>query len=945
MVQYAPLFLILFFCYPSSLSAQLPSPDTIQIRLQQIDEQLYKANFDSAIHLAHQAISRYLANTPDSLLANLHNQLAISHYFAGNYDEAIHHFDLTRQIRSQLTGPQSTGPARAMNNMAAILSEKGDVKTALQLYQQVHQIYQSHLSPNDPLLADLFGNMGIAYSAMGDYERSTQYFQKSLAIDLENFGENELEVAISYNNLANCYEDNGQYEKAIDYYKKALEIRIEKLGLKHPLVGSTYSNMGICFKQQGRFRKAIKYYEKELNIYKSKNDSENPEFARIFLNLGNCYSASGDIKSAIRYYRNSLEIILKNDDEISTSLVSIYQKIGTSFLDLGDYENALKYADKAIRSYSYDTLQHFQIYASKYATPVLWALEVRANANHELFIKYGDKGKLQESLADFQLIINSLEQIKSTYRDDVSKQILHNGYYSIFEKYIGVLTELKLEEVDISSEIFNTLERSKSLLLLEALKSTQAEQYAGIPNALIQQEQQLKVDLSFWEQKRYEAQSNEEDQPTISQLDSRIFDLKQDYEHLMETYRTDYPSYFQMKHKLDVITLAELQQDLLAEDEAMIEYFYGAEHLFVFVIRKDQISVHVEKDINRIDRLLNSYRRLMNAQEKNKERLAAISYELYQKIWEPIAEKLPGKIIIVPDGPLWYLPFEGLISEQPKTDQRLNRWPFILQQHQISYAYSATLLKEMKKQRTTGNLQNLLAVAPVFPQSEIVARGQRQALAPLKYNREEVLQLHEIWGGELLLDEAATESQFVEYAPNFQILHLATHAKSNDDQSEYSFLAFSELKDSIENEFLYIKDIYNLPLQADMVVLSACETGIGELKRGEGMISLSRAFSYAGARSILTTLWPISDAQSHTLMNLFYTELKEGLTKDEALRKAKIQYLEQSREWLAHPYYWAAFVPLGDMSAIELEQGEPLMKYALGLFIFILLMLGYQRLA
>ncbi|MCB0617025.1 MAG: CHAT domain-containing protein, partial [Phaeodactylibacter sp.] len=166
----------------------------------------------------------------------------------------------------------------------------------------------------------------------------------------------------------------------------------------------------------------------------------------------------------------------------------------------------------------------------------------------------------------------------------------------------------------------------------------------------------------------------------------------------------------------------------------------------------------------------------------------------------------------------------------------------------------------------------------------------------------------------------ATRERFLADAPHYSIIHLATHAKANDEEGEYSYLAFTEIPDSLQNELLYAKDLYSLRLQAEMVVLSACESGVGELRRGEGVISLARGFSYAGAKSLVTTLWRVSDRESAVLMQLFYRQLKEGKPKDEALRVAKLQFIDQNNGARAHPFFWGAFILSGDMAPIAVDQ-------------------------
>ena len=232
-------------------------------------------------------------------------------------------------------------------------------------------------------------------------------------------------------------------------------------------------------------------------------------------------------------------------------------------------------------------------------------------------------------------------------------------------------------------------------------------------------------------------------------------------------------------------------------------------------------------------------------------------------------------------------------------------------------------MKEKRPARTKGPF---LAFAPSFGENQEIAENDkitdlRGNLSPLYHNIPEVEAIQKLLGGKVFGGSAATEAAFVANASDYKIIHLSTHGKANDKVGDYAFLAFAEIPDSLENEKLYNRDLYNLRLNADMVVLSACETGIGELQRGEGIISLARGFSYAGAKSLITSLWNVDDAKTKELMEGFYRYIKAGKAKDEALHLAKLDYLSRRRSVDAHPFYWAAFVAMGDMEPVEFGWG------------------------
>jgi CHAT domain-containing protein len=391
-----------------------------------------------------------------------------------------------------------------------------------------------------------------------------------------------------------------------------------------------------------------------------------------------------------------------------------------------------------------------------------------------------------------------------------------------------------------------------------------------------------------------------------------------------------------------------VQHSLLGQDQSLLEYFVGDSAVYIFLVNPDDYEViSMEKDFP-LEDWVTQLRKGLTAQYISNEPTDSLyqnstysadqyvkaAHFLYEKLIAPVKEKLKTKVTIIPDGVLGYLPFQVLLKEKPSRSYRFHSHKYLGLDHQISYSYSATLLRQMQaKQHKKVPEKSLLAMAPYYDgslyfldslyQEEQKSFGiseevnSRSAFNPLPYSGIEAYSASQLWGGDFLQEEAATEDQFIQLAGDYRILHLATHGEANDEVGEYAYLAFTEVKDSLENELLYIKDIYNLQLNADLVILSACQTGTGRLQKGEGIISLARAFAYAGAKSILTTLWKVDDQKSKDLMVLFHQLLLKGEDKDTALWKAQKQYLKRNKGQSASPFFWAPFIGVGSMEALK----------------------------
>ncbi len=280
------------------------------------------------------------------------------------------------------------------------------------------------------------------------------------------------------------------------------------------------------------------------------------------------------------------------------------------------------------------------------------------------------------------------------------------------------------------------------------------------------------------------------------------------------------------------------------------------------------------------------------------------THEIYVRLIEPsLKSDDQKKLIIIADGLLNYIPFAALNTDPEGIT-------YLAESHAISYVNSATLLSELRQRQPKEH--TVLAFAPSFDGNVSVSNADRGKLLPLPNNKKEVEQILTSFNGRSFVDGEASLINFKSQLSSFGMVHLATHAIFDDAAPEYSYLAFSQNGNAIE-DLLYVADLYNLKIEADLITLSACESGIGDLKRGEGFMSLARGFFYSGAASIASTLWKINDASTTTLMDGFYKNLSKGDAKDVALQNTQVEFLNANREnGFSHPYYWSGFVISGN---------------------------------
>ncbi len=353
----------------------------------------------------------------------------------------------------------------------------------------------------------------------------------------------------------------------------------------------------------------------------------------------------------------------------------------------------------------------------------------------------------------------------------------------------------------------------------------------------------------------------------------------------------------------------------------------------LFISNKD-----LNNHINTLHAALSDYGFLNKDPQKSRSDYSYHAHQLYLLLIAPILEgqKDVKKLIIIPDGGLALIPFETFLVTPPKDKENYDEFHYLMRDYNISYNYAATLLLENIKQKNKNNGQMLSMAAQYGAASDSILSSLRLpsyqrlrlALSPLPAAIEEVEVLKKQFRGFFAINEQASEKVFKEKAPQYAILHLAMHGLLDKSEPILSSLAFSEDGDSIENNFLQAYEISKMELNADLVVLSACETGFGRFETGNGTASLARAFMYAGVPSLVVSLWQVNDAGTSIIMQFFYQNLAKGMDKAEALRQAKLSYIEHvgsvSLDTLhatslhAHPAFWSPFILIGDSQPINL---------------------------
>jgi len=529
-------------------------------------------------------------------------------------------------------------------------------------------------------------------------------------------------------------------------------------------------------------------------------------------------------------------------------------------------------------------------------------------------------------LAHYAIATELLYKLRTTQRNDETKYELGNITHRLSQNAVKICNTLflKTQKKEYLHEAFLYAELSKSAVLFGTIHNLKSMKVAGIPKNLIVRENGLKVQISYFKGEIfYELQQGKHaNKERIEKLENKVEAISKEHNILLKKLERNYPQYYNLKYSNKSITLSELQK-VLKPDEVFLEYVVTDTFVYVLAITNKDVKSQF-KPLKRP--LPYTVKKLQHALRNNKADLYAIhGNALYQSTIGELSSFIKGKkLIIAPDAELNYIPFGVLPTNQPQlksTGASIYRQVhFLIEDHPIYYNYSAGMFLLEKQSLQQKSFSGKIATwAPNFTSMEAIIKdkGIGETLRPLPGAQQEAQHIADMFGSHAYINAAASELQFKNKAKQYSVLHIATHGVLNDLDPMFSSLILKN--EGKEDGILHAFELYNMQLNADLAVLSACNSGMGKLAKGEGIFSIARGFSYAGIPNIIMSKWPVSDWSTELLMKEFYENLKKGIPIDEALQQAKIKYLNENRDNanLLAPFYWGGFVLSGSSTTID----------------------------
>lgn len=889
MIKKILLFLV-FLVSGASATAQ-------QKLFEKIDSLIAAPNYEEAF----AQISNSISTASASSIEILQNKKAEVLILTGKLEDAEL---LLSQIKSS-NNLFFDGITATTKGFLALNKARNDL--AIENLKNAFRNFEKAEKSNTKEAALCLSHLSFAYLSMGKINQALENGILALQLRQQLFGEQSEIVAASYNDLGVVFSQTDP-NKALDYYDKALGIYEKLHGREHPKIAIANINLGIIYQQLKLYGDAVNSFEIAEKIWKKIYPDGHPNQALALFNLGKTYNQMGDKKTSITFLDRAIVLYQHTLGNKHPSLSSVYNQLALVYLDQNKYDLALTNVQAALCSNS-PSFSELKIELNPpidefyNGQQLLYSLQIKAEvleARH-----FGKSLKLSELKLALTCLFKAdslLDAIRHGSDDENDKIALGGIANDVYENAVSLaiaMSEMTIESKKFLEIAFYFAEKSKSAVLQESIADSEAKSFAGIPSSLLENEISLKSSLAQINQKLSQ-------KPTLDEeriLRKNLFALNHQYENFTRTLEKDYPEYFQLKYESKNPSIRDIQL-MLDEQTALSSYFLAEKRkkIYHFLVTRNSFRVEVKSIPDNFNKSIAGFTNSLLFND----------FDVYQETSRDISKILVASVpkgiknlVIIPTGKLSVIPFEALLYKTTSTNG-FDSKHYLVNKYSITYAFSAGLLLQKNNGITNSKQRSIFLCAPVkfddprgldeLPGSE----KEVHAIAGLFKKEEIFLATH---------GNASEETVKSKQMKAHSYLHFATHGIVDEQSPELSRIFLSKTK--TEDGNLFSGEIYSLSLTAELAVLSACQTGLGKVSKGEGVIGLSRALTYSGVKNMIVSFWQVNDQSTSQLMTDFYKNLLNEPQDNfsGALRNAKLAMIKDKQ--YASPYYWAPFVLIG----------------------------------
>jgi CHAT domain-containing protein/tetratricopeptide (TPR) repeat protein len=824
------------------------------------------------------------------------------------------------------------GEATTLNNIGMVHRSLGEMQKALEKYNEALPLLRAVGDRRGEAVT--LNNIGAVYWPLGEMQKALEKYNEALLLR-RAVGDRRGE-ANTINNIGVVYAALGETQKALQKYNEAL--------LLYRVVGdrmgeaNVVTNIGSVYRARGETQKALEKYNEALPILLAIGDRRGE--ATALINIGAVYRALGETQKALEKYNEALSLRRAAGDRRGEA--STLSNIGAVYDLLGETQKALEKYNEALP---------------------IWREVGDRNGEADTLLGISRAEQKRGNLIQARQTVGQAIGLIESQRTSITGQELRASYFAsrheFFELYIDVLMQMRKQSPDaaLDAAALAVSERERARSLLELLKESRADIRQGVDGSLLERERLLQQRLNARAAAQVRLLNRKHTPEQADAAAKEIAAITAEYEEVQAQIRARSPRYAALTQP-QPLGLTEIQQQALDEDTLLLEYALGEKRSYLWLVSQRSIDSYELPPRAEVEAATRRVYKLFTMRPKRgtppDPQLIAQARMLSRMLLGPVAPRLGGKrLVVVAPGALSYLPFAALPAPEDEKRSAGSYEPLIAK-HEVVTVPSASVLSILRRE-TAGRQRATKSVAvladPVFEDSDprlasakngnsseettaapavdaefseltrairtMNFSGARTGFTRLAFSRQEAESINALTpkgtGLKATDFNASRELVLSQQLSQYRIVHFATHGLLNSERPELSGLVFSlvDQKGKSQDGFLRLHEIYNLQLNADLVVLSACETGLGKEIKGEGLIGLTRGFMYSGAPRVIASLWNVDDFATAELMKLFYQRmLKDGMPAGAALRAAQLELSRQKR-W-ASPYFWAGFVLHGE---------------------------------
>ncbi|MCD4697155.1 MAG: CHAT domain-containing protein [Bacteroidales bacterium] len=883
----------------------------------------------------------------DNISGEINSELYIADKYFNSlaYDSAeIYYFSALRNIE---TIGKWEVYCSASNKYIKTLWRQEKYKEAEASARKNLEVCLNHLEPNNPETGHTFLNLGILSFLTGHSGITDAYFYKSLDIFNRNYGEINLESAKVYEWLGIYHNGYSDSTSARKYLWEALRIHEQLNTTSQYLCADLYRYIGLFYKRYSEFDSALYYYRKAKNIFNKKYTEFNYKSIKCRNNIADVHEWFGRFDTALAIHKHSLELIEKSKAKNRYTLMMTYFNISEVYRNSGDFDNALKYMQKVLKLYypeiNDDSVLNNPENVEDFVCSVTKAaLGYKASYLKEIY-KKDPVINVDYLLYWFQCceLWNRLTEKMRRGITNIEELIFfehgHNNTYIELAETAFLVYENTCDTVYLSKALsYLSINRNTNQIFSDKL--LEKNFLDNVPVNYIKSKNLLQKELNeFLSQRLTIDKSDPTERINILiaekkiELDILAYELVRDNPTLMNPVFNNKSIHYQT-----LVNKLKEGQALIWFHECYGPYLQTPDSIMIIALSDSDLKyfkIEGKVTVNLIKR----YQKLISNDIYNIHKIDSVGNLLYSLLFDPVKNIISenNELIIIPSQHISMIPFDALAIAPALKPKRMIDCYSIW----IEFSILSFLQDDIK---SDNKKNNVLAFAPQFnkQQKETIALLTKRdtSLINLPGAILECENIATYFKTKIISGAGASRSAFEACCPGYQIIHLSTHAIPDKDNLSSIRLVFSDYSENNREGSMDLFEVLNLPVRANLVVLSACKTGVGEMSKGEGNINMAWAFNKAGARSVLVSLWDANDYASSVIMSKFYEYLSEGKTKPEALRQAKLDFIESSDELTHSPYFWAGFEYWGDDSTISTSQDKNLIFKIIPLIVLLIIL-------